>query len=166
MTFTYTTAFTRTHAKYLASKVVADLYLCSLVYGRPASASIESYEEELVTLLAGRYVATYEFGFKRSGKRVLSWFYSVGTAGDLDGDIRSGGLVRGIDVSSALYFNFMTHTDAWFDLSVTDRKAIEDALPFQRSAGSEPGDGDGYWATERRYAAGGVLVERRVFRPW
>jgi hypothetical protein len=166
MTTTYTTTFTLTHARHLASKVIADLYLCSRQYGRPSGGSVLAYQEELTALLAGRYVEAYEFGFKRNEKRVLSWHYTVGPAGDLQGDSRSGGLVRGIDVADAMYFNFLTHNDRWSQLSAAEQKAIEDTLPIERTWGSAPGDGNGYWATERTYTAGGTVVVRRVFRPW
>ena len=102
MSYTYTKTFTRTHAKYLASKVVADLYQCSLLYDHPSSGSVEAYEEELTTLLADGYVETYEFGFKRNERRVLTWHYTVGPSGDLEGDSRSGGLARGVPVYATL----------------------------------------------------------------
>jgi hypothetical protein len=166
MSSTYTTTFTRTHAKHLASKVVSDLYQCSLLYDQPSAASVAAYEEELATLLADRFVETYEFGFKRNEQRFLSWHYTIGPAGDLDGDSRSGSLTRGIDVSGSSYFNFLTYANQWWALSSTDRAAIERVLPFQRTSGSAPGDGAGHWVTEHAYSAGGVLVARRVFRPW
>lgn len=166
MSTTYTTTFTLTHAKHLASKVVADLYLCSRQYGRPSADSVSAYQEELTTMLAGGYVAAYEFGFERNEERMLSWRYTVGPAGTLQGDSRSGGLYRGGDVASAEYFNHMTYSAKWSQLSVAERKAIKDTLPISRTSGSAPGDGNGYWATERSYTAGGVAVERRVFRPW
>ncbi len=166
MTATYTTTFTLTHAKHLASKVITDLYLCSRQYGHPAAASVPAYQEELTVLLAGRYVEAYEFGFKRDERRVLSWHYTVGPAGDLQGDSRSGGLVRGIDVVGAEYFNFLTYDDRWSRLSAAEQQAIEDGLPIKRTWGSAPGDGNGYWTTERSYTAGGMAVTRQVFRPW
>ena len=52
-------SFTRTHAKYLASKVVADLYQCARLYGRPSANSIPDYESELVELLAGAYAQVF-----------------------------------------------------------------------------------------------------------
>ena len=166
MSYTYTTTFTRTHAKYLASKVVADLYQCYLLYDRPAFAWVEAYQEELTTLLAGGYVEAYEFGFKRNEKRVLAWHYTVGPAGYLEGDNRSGGLTRGVDVADARYFNFLTLSYKWGRLSPAERDAVERTLPFLRPSGAAPEDGLGYWATEHGYSAGGVLVARRVFRPW
>ena len=166
MSYTYTKTFTRTHAKYLASKVVADLYQCSLLYDHPSSGSVEAYEEELTTLLADGYVETYEFGFKRNERRVLTWHYTVGPSGDLEGDSRSGGLARGVDIGDTQYFNFLTYSDTWVKLSPAERDAIKGTLPFQRTSGSAPGDGSGHWVTEQAYSAGGVLVARRVFRPW
>lgn len=166
MSYTYTQSFTRTHSRHLASKVVADLYQCSLLYDRPSAESLPAYEEEFVTLLAGGYVESYEFGFRRDGGRVLSWHYTVGAGGELEGDSRSGSLLRGVDLGNARYFNFLTHSYAWFALPETERDSIEAALPFQRTAGSAPTDGSGYWKTEHGYSAGGVLLQRKVFRPW
>lgn len=166
MSYTYSTTFTQTHAKYLASKVVADLYQCFLLYDRPSADSIEDYEKELTTLLAGQYVETYEFGFKRNDKRVLTWHYTVGPSGDLQGDNRSGSLTRGVDVSGATYFNFLTKSDRWWKLSAAEQDSIEGTLPFQRATGYAPADGAGYWVTEHSYSAGGMLMARQVFRPW
>lgn len=166
MTTTYTTTYSLTHAKHLASKVIADLYLCSRQYGSPSMASIETYQEELITLLAGRYVGTYEFGFKRNEKRVLSWHYTAGSAGDLVSDSRSGGLIRGVDIAGAAYFNFLTYSAAWLKLSPSEQENIEATLPIQRTFGSAPGDGQGRWITERTYAAGGEMLERRLFWAW
>jgi hypothetical protein len=166
MSYTYTQSFTRTHAKHLASKVVADLYQCALLYDRPSAGSLPGYEEELVTLLADGYVETYEFGFKRHGLRVLTWHYTVGPGGELEGDSRSGSLLRGVDLQDARYFNFLTHSYAWFDLTEAERETVEAGLPFRRTAGTAPSDGSGYWKTEHGYSAGGVLVQRKAFRPW
>lgn len=166
MSFTFTQTFTRTHAKHLASKVVADLYQCSLLYDEPSEAWIDAYEQELTTLLAGQYVETYEFGFNRNRQRVLSWHYTVGQAGDLQGDSRSGSMLRGVQTDGARYFNFLSYSDTWFSLSPTEREAVKATLPFQRATGAAPIDGAGYWKTEQSYTAGGMLVQRRVFRPW
>lgn len=76
MTYTLTTteSFTLTNAKKLAAKVIADMYQCRRLYGKPSESDIENYQTELVVLLAGRYVAEYEFGFKTSAdKRIVSW---------------------------------------------------------------------------------------------
>lgn len=167
-TITATQTFTRTHAKYLASKVVADLYQCARLYGKPRTDEIADYEEELVVLLVGGYVAEYEFGFKRKGKRVVTWQYRVNAHGDLVGggaDDRAGGVYARAKLDDAVYFNFLSYSDKWWNLTPAARRAIKDRLPIQRSSGTLPADGDGHWVSDRTYSNGGVAVSRRTFRP-
>lgn len=161
-------SFTRTHAKYLASKVVADLYQCVRLYGRPSTDSIPDYEDELVELLVGEYVDEYEFGFKQDGKRVVSWQYSVTAGGDLAGggtDDGAGGVYARAKVAGAAYFNFLSYSQKWFDLASSDRDQIKATLPFSRSAGTLPTDGNGYWVQDKTYSSSGTSVARRTFRP-
>lgn len=163
---TSTTSFTRTHAKHLAAKVVADLYQCSLLYGRPTADRVGDYQEELVELLAGEYVDSYEFGFKTNGMRVLSWQYTVGADGGLHGDSAAGSLLARAAVADASYYNFLSYSSKWSDLTSAERAAIKAVLPFARGDGELPGDGSGYWQDDHGYSAGGVRVQRRTFRPW
>ena len=75
-TYTFSTSFTITHARYLASKVAADMRQMNLHYGAPNLVQIPDYEEELAILLKGGYVWAYEFGFKRDEKRVVTCYYT------------------------------------------------------------------------------------------
>ena len=161
-------SFTRTHAKYLASKVVADLYQCARLYGRPGAASIPDYEAELVELLVGGYVSKYEFGFKQDGKRVVSWQYAVSASGDMLGvstDDGAGGVYARAKVAGADYFNFLSYSQKWFDLASPDRDRIAATLPFSRTGGTLPADGNGYWIEDKTYSSTGTSVARRTFRP-
>ena len=164
-TFTTSATFTRTHAKHLAAKVIADLYQCSVFYDRPAADDIGEYETELIEMLANEYVDTYEFGFKSNGKRLLSWHYAVGPDGGLHGDADAGGIYPKATVAGADYFNFITYSDTWWALSETKRANFKAGLPIQRTPGSSPDDGDGYWQVDHAYSAGGVRVARKTFRP-
>ena len=167
-TMTATQTFTRTHAKYLASKVVTDLYQCARLYGEPRTDDVADYEAELVQLLAGGYVAEYEFGFKKNGKRVVTWQYRVNASGDLVGggvDDRAGGVYARGKVAGATYFNFLTYSQKWRNLTPGARKAIKDRLKIRRTPGALPADGNGYWVSDRTYSNGGVAVSRRTFRP-
>lgn len=168
MSYTYTRSdtFTETHAKHLAAKVVADLYQCSIFYDRPAASAMADYRDELVILLRDGYVQAYEFGFKQNGRRIVCWRYEVGPDGGLHADDAAGGLIPGANVRNADYYNFLTFSSEWFALSPSAREAIESRLPFRRLPGSLPADGNGYWVDERGYSAGGVRIQRRVFRPW
>jgi hypothetical protein len=164
-TFTTTVTFTRTHAKHLAAKVVADLYQCSVFYDRPAVDGIVDYETELIEMLANGYVESYEFGFKSNGKRIISWHYTVGADGGLHGDADAGGIYAKATVAQADYFNFMAYSHKWWDLNDAERATFRSGLPIQRRPGSGPSDGDGYWQVDHGYSAGGVRVERKTFRP-
>ena len=112
------------------------------------------------------YVSEYEFGFKKDGRRVVSWQYTV-TDGDLVGgnDDRSGGIYARADVSGASYFNFMTFSATWSLLSASEQAAFEATLPFRRGDGCLPDDGYGYWTADKTYTRGGVAVARKTFRP-
>jgi hypothetical protein len=164
-TFTTTTTFTRTHAKHLAAKVIADLYQCHLMYDHPTRSRIDEYEIELVEMLANSYVETYEFGFKKDDKRIVSWRYASGPDGGLHGDDSAGGIYAKASVADGSYFNFMSYSSEWFKLTAALQTSFENGLPFQRSTGTLPADGDGYWVVDHGYTAGGVRVARSTFRP-
>lgn len=167
MTGSYTASdtFTRTHAAYLASKVVADMYQCFAHYGRPSEASIGRYQAELVELLVGGYVETYEFGFESNDQRILSWRYRV-SGGDLvGGDDRSGGIYARADVAGADTFNYLTYSSAWGSLTAAEQLAVKGRYEVDRVDGYGPTDGSGYWVTDRSYTSGGVTVARSTFRP-
>ena len=166
-TYSQSETFTRTEARYLASKVVADLHQCARLYGQPGIAEIADYETELVERLVKGYIAQYEFGFKKDGKRVVCWQYEV-KDGDLVGgsaDDRPGGVYARADVSGAAYYNHTTSTVKWALLSREQQVAFERTLPFTRTPMALPDDGSGYWVADRTYTRGGVAVSRQTFRP-
>ena len=168
MSYSYTTteSFTLTHARRLAAKVAADMHQCHRFYGQPTEKQIENYQQELIVLLHGGYVQSYEFGFKTTdGRRVVSWSYTVSPSGDLEGG-RSGGLFSSADISKAVSFNFLTTSTAWSNLPTVERDKIKASYPVHRTDGSPPQDGNGYWDSSRHYASGGLAVTRKEFRPW
>ncbi len=160
-----TQTFTRTDAKYLASKVVADLYQCSRFYDKPQAAAISNYEEELIELLAHGYLSDYEFGFRKDGKRIVCWRYEV-RGGDLVGtDDSSGRLYARADVTGADHYNHVTYTSKWYGLTQAERASFKAGVPISRSNGDLPGDGSGYWAVDKTYSSSGTAVSRRTYRP-
>jgi len=164
--YTATESFTLAHAKKLAAKVIADMHQCRRLYGRPSESSIEAYQTELVVLLAGEYVSKYEFGFKTDAdQRIVSWRYTVGPAGDLEGG-RSGGLYATADIDDARMFNYLWQSDKWNDLLPSEQAKVNAKHTIERVAGDPPSDGSGRWVRDRRYVAGGVAIEREEFRPW
>lgn len=56
-TGTNSTTFTRTNARLIASKIAADLRQMRLFYGKPSAERVDEYVDELVELLARRWIA-------------------------------------------------------------------------------------------------------------
>lgn len=166
---TYTTSdtesFTITNARKLAAKVTADMHQCRRLYGDPTEADIAAYNEELVHMLAGKYVSSYEFGYQKGDKRIVSWYYTITAAGDLEGG-RSGGLYAKADISGASWFNFMTTNYSWSVLNEAGKNAVRAKHSVKRVTGDPPSDGSGHWVADRIYVSGGVAVQRKEFRPW
>ena len=133
MSYSYTTdqTFSRVNAKYLATKVAADLHLFNLYYGYPVASDIPAYLEELTELLADEYVAAYEFGFKRDEKRVIAVRYTVTPWGQLVADDPAGRVFATADTSGARYYNYLTHNQKWFNLAPEQRSRIEAACLFR-----------------------------------
>lgn len=164
-TTTQTATFNRSHARYVATKVAADLRRMQHLYGWPTERVIDSLIEEITELLALDYLKTVEIGFERDGKRVLSLKYVSRRDGTLVSDDNAGGLPRGIDVSGCKKINYLTHTDKWFALTEAERDAIEEGIGCTRTPAPEPRDGFGFWTEDRTYSAAGGGTSRRVFKP-
>jgi hypothetical protein len=162
--YSYAETFSRTHARRLAGRVTTDLRQSYLLYGSPSESKLEEYRTELEELLIGGYVDRYQFGFKRNEKAVWSLRYVVGPDGSLTGTGIGGGVPAGVDIAGATFFNFLTPSGSWYLLSASARDAVERRLPFIRVDGTLPSESGGYWAGDRTYAAGGVALERSVFR--
>jgi hypothetical protein len=109
---TKTATFTIVHARQLASKVAADMHLCAQYYGRPSEELIREYAEELAQYLNAGYLKEYEFGYKKDGKRIVCWHYNVDSNGALTTDDRPGRVVPYVDITGAVFFNFLTRNSS------------------------------------------------------
>jgi hypothetical protein len=168
MTFSYTktATFTIVHARYLASKAAADMHLCAQYYGKPSESEIRDYAEELAQYLNAGYLKEYEFGFKKDGSRVVSWRYKVDSNGNLSTDDRPGKVAPYVDISGAMFFNYLTQNSRFFELSSGDQAEFKADLPVQRISGEPPSDGSGYWMSDRNYFSGGCGLNRQTFQPF
>ncbi len=164
-TFTRTYSFTITHARYLASKIAADMHLCAAYYGLPSEALIRNYAEELAQYLNEGYLESYEFGYKKNGVRVVTWRYTVDVYGNITTDDRPGKVVPYVDISGATFFNFLAQNSAFFELPEYQQDAFKSGLPVQRTNGYPPSDGAGYWTSDRNYYSTGCGIGRQTFQP-
>jgi hypothetical protein len=163
--FTTSSTFTIIHARYLASKVAADMHLCAQYYGKPTEEKIRNFAEELAQYLKEGYLAEYEFGYKKDGKRVVTWRYKVDANGILTTDESPGKVVAYVDIEGATIYNFLTQSPKFLALTSEQQASFEAAMPVQRSSGSPPSDGNGYWTTDRNYFSGGQGLGRQTFQP-
>ncbi len=166
MSTTYTTSstFTRTHARYLASKVAADLRQMRLFYGRPSDTDIDDYVEELTELLVGGYLYSVDYGFRRDDCWVVALNYFVEN-GVLVADERAGRVPRGANVNGAGWYSHLRYSSKWLALSESERKRIENSIPIKRVTASEPQLGAGnVWVEDKTYTNGGTSIRRRTLK--
>jgi hypothetical protein len=164
-TTTSSVTFNRSHARYVATKVAADLRRMQHLYHWPTDAIIDDLIEEITEMLALDYLKTIEIGFERDGGRVLSLKYESRRDGTLTGDDNAGGLPRGVDVTGCDRINYMTYTEKFSNLTAAQQMAVKQTLPYVRTAAAAPKDGSGYWTQDRTYSAAGGGTVRRVFHP-
>jgi len=172
MTTTYTTeyTFTRTNAKYIASKVAGDLKLMQIFYGKPTDSQIDDYIEEVVVLLLGDgvhgYLESVDYGFRRNNSWVVAASYNADYSGDVSRDDRSGGIPFGKDVTGAIWYSYLRKNSHFSNLPQNEKDRVLGLIPIERSSAEEPQLGAGEWVSERTYSSGGVAMERRVFKSY
>lgn len=158
--------FTITHARHIAAKVATDLLRFQRFHGKPATDMIDAYEEELIALLKEDYLDTVTYGYRRDGRWVAgaALRYQATDGGGLIADDDPGRIRPDADISGAHFYSFLTYNSRWWALSERQKQSFKEGLPFQRGSGSEPGVENGYWTTDRTYAAGGRGVSRSIIR--
>ena len=66
-------------------------------------------------------------------------------------------------ISGASFYSYLTYNSAWNQLTWMQQVEFAKRLPFQRTAGLEPGIG-GYWSGDLTYSAGGRALDRASLR--
>lgn len=167
-TFTTSKTFTITHARYVTSKVAADLRQLQLFYGGPSDDRIVAFAEEAAILLRDGYLERVDYGFKRPDAYgadcwVLLLRYTARN-GTLTDD-HAGRVPPGVDLSGARFSSFLTHSRKFLDLPVAEQARIEADLPISRTAANEAGFVVGTWGGQRTYSSSDQGLGRSVFRP-
>lgn len=162
---TQTQTWTITQARYVASKIATDLDQMRGHYKQPSAEDVGSYAEESAQLLAKRYLRAVEYGFKRNGVVIFSLKYEARPDGTLVSDDRPGRVPADVDISGAVFYSWLTYSQAWWELDESSRAGFKSNLPVQRTSGAEPEIGNGYWEENRTYSKNGEGVSRKVFKP-
>ena len=163
-TGTQTSTFNITRARYVTSKLKADLKLLQRAYDAPSDADIEAYGEEAALLLRDGLLGDVTFGFRRNGNWILALRYIARTDGTLEADDRAGRVPRGVDMTGASFYSYLTYSAAWGWLDWQRRQEIEKSLPVNRTAAPAPGTAGGYWTSDKMYSSNGSGLGRMSFR--
>lgn len=159
---THSASFTITDARYIASKVGADLRNLNSVYGAPALDNIDDYVEEVAQLLKAGYLNTVDYGFKSNDVWKLRLRYTATIGGQLRDDT-PGRLPYDAPVNGLPFYSYLRYSSAFFSLDDARRKAFEESLPVSRTGAEEPGLGGGSYGTSATYARNGQGVGRQVW---
>jgi len=164
-TYTNSQTFTATHAKYLASKVAADLKRIQRLYGGISEQEIADYEAELIEYLKKGYLDHVTYGFQKNGNwtepslqytaRELASMYAS--------DDDPGKVVAGANITGASFTSFLSHNSSYAALTQEQKTAFKNTLPFQRTPGSQPGI-NGYLVQDKTYSASGTSLNRSTVK--
>ena len=163
-TRTHNETFTINHARYITSKIKADLKLLQKAYGAPPDSRIEDFGEEAALLLRDGYLGSVTYGYRRAGNWILALHYKARSDGTLQADDRAGKVPRGIDTTRAAFYSYLTYSASWFALTALQRQMVEAGLPIDRVGADPPGTEGGYWAADKTYSSKGTGVARSTFR--
>jgi hypothetical protein len=164
---TRSATFNITSARYLTSKIAADLRSMNRLYGVPSLHSIDEFAEEAALLLRNGYLERVDYGLRRPDTRgnwqwVLRLRYVVTANGKLQ-DANPGGIPATAETAGASFHSYLVKSSAFHRLPADRQAAVEDALPVRRAGAPETGTGIGNWTSERSYGRDGVTLTRTVF---
>ncbi len=156
-----TQTFTLTHAKYLASKVVADLKRIQRFYGSPSDSTIADYENELIEFLKKGYLSEVTYGFQKDEKWIEPTlrYTTRDLAGMINGDDDPGNIKPNANISGAYFTSYLIKNSAYYNLASADQDSFQNSLPFKRTGAPAPGL-VGYLSSDKTYSSGGRSLDR------
>lgn len=159
---TRSSTFTYTDAKYVASKLGADLLNLNVRYGYPLRSEIDDYVEETAQYLRHGYLDTVDYGFKDGDRWILRLRYTAVAGGQLR-DEAPGGLPSGYDIAGHPFHSFLTRNQDYWNLSATERATFDATLSIRRTAGTEPTAYGGSTSGASQYSRNRAGLGRNVY---
>lgn len=158
---TNTNTFTVTDAKYLGSKIAADLAQLKSLYNNPTEENINKYIDEVVILLKDGYLKSIDYGFKRNGKWVLALCYEISGLGGIDNS--PGRVPVGVDIKGASWSTYLVKSQKFFDLSEQEQNRIIASLPISRTNSPDAKVGV-FSSQDKSYSSGSVDITRKIIK--
>lgn len=170
MSATRTTTFNTTSARYLTSKISADLRTMNRYYGVPSLSEIDEYAQEAAELMLGGYLRWVDYGLRRptspGGKEwVLRLRYIVNSTGALIDD-NPGGVPATAPANGATFHSYLSYSDAFNALTPAQQDAFKANLPVKRVGAAEAQLAGGAVNGQRSYSRDGVSLSRNTFVAW
>jgi Bacterial HORMA domain family 1 len=165
---TRSATFSITSARYLISKIAADLRSVNRLYGEPELARIDNFAEEAALLLRDGYLDRVDYGMRRRNTHEWEWVlrlrYTVTSAGALQ-DANPGGVPANADTTGASWYSYLVKSSAFGELTASQQAAVEAALPVRRIGAVETSTstGAGSWTGRRSYSRDGTALSRAIF---
>jgi len=164
---TRSATFSITSARYLTSKVAADLRSMNRLYGEPKLSRIDDFAEEAALLVRDGYLDRVDYGLRRRNaygewEWVLRLRYVATSDGSLQ-DANPGGVPADADATGASWYSYLVKSAAFDRLTTSQQAAVEAALPVSRTGAAETGTGIGRWTGQRSYSRDGTALTRTVF---
>lgn len=164
--FSNTTTFTATNAKYLASKVAADLKRMQRFYNAPSDYQIEQYERELIEFLKKGYMESIYYGYQKDGNWIVpTLFYTARDFSTSSNDDDPGKITANADITGAEFKSFMTYSTSYHQLNTAALAEFQNGLPFKRNGVSTPGI-NGYLSSDKSYSSGGKGLDRSSLKKY
>ena len=163
-TFTRSETFTVSDARYLASKVAADLRQMQRLYGEPSDDDIADYIKEMEVLVLAGCLDWVAYGFKRGSEWVYYLKYSA-QSGFLASDDRPGRITYR-DRTGANFYSHLSRNSRWWGLSDAARNALHAQIPVERTSAEAPATSNGYSTGDKTYSRKDISLGRDVFQEY
>jgi hypothetical protein len=160
-TNTNTNTFTITNAKYLGSKIAADLYQMQQFYGKPSIVDINNYVDEAVTLMKDGYLQSVDYGFKKNGIWIFALSYEISSSGSVDNN--PGRVSLGANITGATWGSYLRTSTKFNNLSASEQQKIKDSITVKRSGAADPQSGTSS-SFDRSYSSGNVDLNRKTIK--
>lgn len=164
-TGTITETFTRTDARFLASRIASELEQVHIFYpGLLSAEAVAKHIQEVVELLSHRYMDCADYGFKRNDEWIFRLRYKVRWDGWVVRNDESGGIPATINTVGAVFDSYMQYTEAFNMLTSDERLAFKKAnLPWVRVGAAETPLAAGPSSTSKTFGRNGVSIDRNLF---
>jgi hypothetical protein len=152
---------TKIDAKYLGSKIAADLRQLQILYGKPSNSDIDSYVDEFITLIKEGYIKSVDYGYRKNEIWIVGVSYEVSTFNSVDDS--PGKIPVDKDITGATWGSYMRKSQKFYNLSSDQQLAVLKSLPFQRSINNNDPQNGANWTYDKAYGSGDVELKRKTF---